>query len=164
MRSPVAAQQPPDAGGKHEQHDRGDGVQVDGVGHRHCDEGGEDQRRTGPPSVCRQEHEPRIAHRISSARLESAEQDTRWPGRVNWTLVEARDWPEISVRRVSPGYFRALHVPLVRGRLLTDTDDAQAAPALLINEETVRRFFSRQDPIGQRIFLYGAPRTIASSA
>ena len=74
--------------------------------------------------------------------------------------AEARDWPEISVRRVSPGYFRVLHVPLVRGRLLSDSDDAQAAPAVLINEETVRRFFSRQDPIGQRIFLYGAPRTI----
>ena len=74
--------------------------------------------------------------------------------------AEARDWPEISVRRVSPGYFRVLHVPLVRGRLLSDSDDAQAAPVVLINEETVRRFFSRQDPVGQRIFLYGAPRTI----
>ena len=74
--------------------------------------------------------------------------------------AEARDWPEISVRRVSPGYFRVLHVPLVRGRLLSDSDDAQAAPAVLINEETVRRFFSGQDPVGQRIFLYGAPRTI----
>ena len=74
--------------------------------------------------------------------------------------AEARDWPEISVRRVSPGYFRVLHVPLVRGRLLSDSDDAQAAPAVLINEETVRRFFSRQDPVGQRLFLYGAPRTI----
>ena len=57
--------------------------------------------------------------------------------------AEARDWPEISVRRVSPGYFRVLHVPLVRGRLLSDSDDAQAAPVVLINEETVRRFFSR---------------------
>jgi putative ABC transport system permease protein len=74
--------------------------------------------------------------------------------------AEARDWPEISVRRVSPGYFRVLHVPLVRGRLVSDSDDPQAAPVVLINEETVRRFFSRQDPVGQRIFLYGAPRTI----
>ena len=74
--------------------------------------------------------------------------------------AEARDWPEISVRRVSPGYFRVLHVPLVRGRLLSDSDDAQAALVVLINEETVRRFFSRQDPVGQRIFLYGAPRAI----
>ena len=74
--------------------------------------------------------------------------------------AEARDWPEISVRRVSPEYFRALHIPLVRGRLLSDSDDVQAAPAVLINEETVRRFFSRQDPIGQRLLLYGAPRAI----
>ena len=74
--------------------------------------------------------------------------------------AESRDWPEISVRRVSPGYFRVLHVPLVRGRLLSDSDGVQAARVVLINEETVRRFFSRQDPIGQQISLYGAPRTI----
>jgi predicted lysophospholipase L1 biosynthesis ABC-type transport system permease subunit len=31
---------------------------------------------------------------------------------------------------------------------------------VLINEETVRRFFSSQDPIGQKIDIYGVPRAI----
>ena len=73
--------------------------------------------------------------------------------------AESRDWPEISVRRISPGYLRTLRIPLVRGRLFSASDNAQGPQVVLINEETVRRFFSGQDPIGQRI-LYGAPRTI----
>jgi len=74
--------------------------------------------------------------------------------------AEARDWPEISVRRATPGYFRTLRLPLVRGRLILDSDTTQAAPVVLINEAAVARFFTRQDPIGQRMDIYGTPRTI----
>jgi putative ABC transport system permease protein len=74
--------------------------------------------------------------------------------------AESRDWPEISLRRVSPGYFRVLHIPLVRGRLFVDSDHPQAPQVAIINEETVRRFFASQDPIGQQLLMYGAPRTI----
>ena len=74
--------------------------------------------------------------------------------------AEARDWPEISVRRATAGYFRTLRIPLVRGRLILESDTTEAAPVVLINEATVTRFFTTQDPIGQRIQLYGTPRTI----
>ncbi len=74
--------------------------------------------------------------------------------------AEARDWPEISVRRTTSGYFRTLRIPLVRGRFILDSDNAQASPVVLINEATAARFFATQDPIGQRLDLYGAPRTI----
>jgi putative ABC transport system permease protein len=74
--------------------------------------------------------------------------------------AEARDWPEILIRRATPGYFRTLHVPLVRGRLITDGDATDAPPVVLINEAAATRFFSTQDPIGQQMLLYGAPRTI----
>jgi len=73
---------------------------------------------------------------------------------------EARDWPEISVRRVSPGYFETLDVPLVRGRLLRDGDGTSAPPVLLVNEEAVRRFFPGRDPLGQKISFWGSDRTI----
>lgn len=36
--------------------------------------------------------------------------------------AEARNWPEISVRRVSAGYFHTVGLALVRGRLLEDRD------------------------------------------
>jgi predicted permease len=74
--------------------------------------------------------------------------------------VESRDWPEISTRRVSPGYFRTVGVPLLRGRLFTDSDGTFAAPVAIINAETQRRFFAGRDPIGAQIRMYGAARTI----
>jgi putative ABC transport system permease protein len=73
---------------------------------------------------------------------------------------ESADWPEISVRRTTPGYFRTMRIPLIRGRLLSDADTNIAAPVVLINEESVRRFFSKQDPIGHRIAFWGQQRTI----
>jgi len=87
------------------------------------------------------------------------------PGFTNsFTIVgreaEARSWPEISLRRVSPSYFRAVSLPLVRGRLLLDSDTTTAAPVVLINEAAARQFFPSGDPIGARMRFWGTSRTI----
>ena len=74
--------------------------------------------------------------------------------------AEARHWPEIAVRRVTPGYFAALHVPLVAGRLIGDGDTAAAPPVLLVNEAAAERFFPHQDPIGQQIAFWGIARRV----
>ena len=74
--------------------------------------------------------------------------------------AEARTWPEISIRRVTSGYFRTMSVPLIRGRLLRDADGTFAPPVLLVNQAAARRFFGDADPIGQRIRFWGAARTI----
>ncbi len=74
--------------------------------------------------------------------------------------AEARSWPEISVRRVTPGYFRVVALPLVTGRLLQATDTTTAPPVLVINQAAARRFFTGLNPIGARILLWGAQRTI----
>jgi predicted permease len=74
--------------------------------------------------------------------------------------AEARTWPEISVRRVTPGYFRTVGLSLVRGRLLRDSDATFAEPVLLVNEVAARRFFPGTDPLGAQIHFWGAARTI----
>ena len=73
---------------------------------------------------------------------------------------EARDWPEISIRRVSPGYFPTLGVPLVRGRLFRDGDLAKAQPVLLVNEEAAHRFFPGRDPLGQKVSFWRVEWTV----
>jgi putative ABC transport system permease protein len=74
--------------------------------------------------------------------------------------AEARSQPEISVRRVTPGYFRTMGVPLVSGRLLVDSDTADSAPVIVINQAAARRFFLKDDPVGRQIGYWGRARTI----
>jgi putative ABC transport system permease protein len=87
------------------------------------------------------------------------------PGFTNsFTVVgreaEARTWPEISIRRVTPGYFRTVGLALVRGRLLQDGDTTDAPAVALINEAAARRFFGESDPLGHQIRFWGTARTI----
>jgi putative ABC transport system permease protein len=60
---------------------------------------------------------------------------------------------EISRRRVSPGYFRTMGVPLFAGREFTDGDTARAAPVAIINESLRRSYFTAEEPIGKRIAI-----------
>ena len=73
---------------------------------------------------------------------------------------EARSWPEISIRRVSSGYFRTLGVALVHGRLIQESDTTFSPPVILINEAAALRFFGSTDPLGHQIRFWGAARTI----
>jgi putative ABC transport system permease protein len=74
--------------------------------------------------------------------------------------TESETFPELSIRRVTPGYFRTLRVALVRGRLLADSDATDAPPVALINEAAAERFFPGRDPLGQQIAFWGSRRTI----
>ena len=74
--------------------------------------------------------------------------------------AEGRDWPEIALRRVSPGYFRTMQVPLVDGRLFTDGDTALTNMVVLVNEAAAARFFSGRTPVGQQIRFWGATRLV----
>jgi predicted permease len=87
------------------------------------------------------------------------------PGFTNSFVVvgreaEARQWPEISVRRVTPGYFQTVDLKLVRGRLLRDGDTTAGPPVLLINQAAADRFFTGREPLGAQIAFWGAARTI----
>ena len=55
---------------------------------------------------------------------------------------------------VSPGYFRAMGMQLMKGNWLTPTDPPDAT---IINETMARRAFGSKDPIGKRIDRLGRP-------
>lgn len=55
--------------------------------------------------------------------------------------------------QVTPGYFEAMGVQLVRGRFFDDRDSATGPKALIIDEKLARRFWPNQDPIGRRMYL-----------
>jgi putative ABC transport system permease protein len=52
---------------------------------------------------------------------------------------------------ISPGYLKALRVPLLRGRDFTDQDMESSQPVTIISSEMARVYFANRNPLGQRI-------------
>ncbi len=70
----------------------------------------------------------------------------------------ASELPVAQVRAASPGYFRAMGIPLMKGRIFADTDREAAPEVAVINRTMAHRFFPHVDPVGKRLRLgEGAP-------
>ncbi len=65
--------------------------------------------------------------------------------------VPVSERPEIDFRRASTGYFQAMGIPLLSGRLVTEQDIANNTRSVLINEAMAKRFWPGEDPVGKRI-------------
>lgn len=69
------------------------------------------------------------------------------------TLVPI-DW-----RIVSPGYFKVMNIPLLRGRDFTDADDDKAPHVLIVSQSTAKTFWGDGDPIGRTLRRSADPST-----
>jgi len=61
----------------------------------------------------------------------------------------------IDQRHVSPGYFQTMQIPVLRGRLFADSDDARAERVTVINHSMAVRYFPDVDPVNHRIRTTG---------
>jgi putative ABC transport system permease protein len=59
--------------------------------------------------------------------------------------------PSANVRNVSPDYFQAIRIPLLRGRYFSEQDQRGNIGAAIVNETLAKRYFANDDPIGKRI-------------
>jgi putative ABC transport system permease protein len=58
---------------------------------------------------------------------------------------------EVRHKEVTPGYFEAIGLPLLRGRSFAESDNAQSPMVVVINDALARRYFQDEDPVGKRI-------------
>ncbi len=56
-------------------------------------------------------------------------------------------------RSVSPHYFMAFKIPLLRGRAFTDTDTPTSTRVVAVNEAMAKKYWPNEDPIGQVIVI-----------
>jgi putative ABC transport system permease protein len=82
---------------------------------------------------------------------------------VNNFVIEGRPAPagqfnSADYNNVTTDYFRAMGIPLFKGRVFTEQDTAQSLPVTVISETLARRYFPNEDPIGLRITpSWGSP-------
>ena len=69
------------------------------------------------------------------------------------SVLPAETAVPIDWRTVSPGFFRTLGIPLVRGRDFTDADGA--VPVTIVSQATARKFWGDDDPIGRSLHRNG---------
>jgi putative ABC transport system permease protein len=64
--------------------------------------------------------------------------------------------PNTYVRMISPDYFRAMSIPVVRGRAFAESDSHDAQPVVIINQTLAARDWPGQNPLGKR-FTFDDP-------
>jgi predicted permease len=65
--------------------------------------------------------------------------------------------PSAEYRVVTPGFFSALAVPLLKGRGFNEQDKQDTVPVGIVNETLARRYWPNEDPIGKQFRLQGPP-------
>ena len=65
--------------------------------------------------------------------------------------VNPSDVPGAQHRWVSPGYFNAMNISILRGREFTDADNERGANVVVIDRALAQRFFPNENPIGAHL-------------
>jgi len=73
------------------------------------------------------------------------------PFEVEGRPSAAGEEPTARVTYATPGYFNAMGIGLIRGRLFAAADRAATTPVVVIGETMARRIWPGEDPIGKRI-------------
>ena len=67
-----------------------------------------------------------------------------------------KDQPTVAVRKITPGYLKAMQIPIIRGRDIAEND----SEVMLVSQSAARLLWGDVDPVGRRVTLPLQSRTI----
>ena len=67
--------------------------------------------------------------------------------------IESSQQVMAEIIRISPGYFKVIQSPLVRGRVFSEGDEAGKEMVVIVDETTAHRYWPDRDAIGRRLKL-----------
>lgn len=76
-----------------------------------------------------------------------------------WFSIAGQDAPAngqghpADTRNVNHDYFRAMRIPLLRGRNVTESDVHDSRSVALISDSLAKRYFAHVDPVGRRLYI-----------
>jgi predicted permease len=73
---------------------------------------------------------------------------------------QPRENMSISYYVVGSDYFKAMAIPILKGRGFEATDVAASEPVIVVNEQFARHYWPGQDPIGRRVKRWGRTLTV----
>ena len=68
-------------------------------------------------------------------------------------VLPMSEQPEVSVRVVTSGYFKAMRMPLLEGRDIQDSDVANSTPVVVVSKAMANQFWPNQSPVGRHLKL-----------
>ena len=95
-----------------------------------------------------------LSNRIRMTFIPSGPAPTEIEGR---TYPTDKDRPNVIVENVSRGYFSALGVRIIEGRVFADDDLDTKQPVAIVSAGFAKKFFGNESPIGRRL------RTVANN-
>jgi len=69
------------------------------------------------------------------------------------TLKRGEEVPTIFDSVITPGYFKTMAIPILRGREFQESDKKQSTPVAIVNEQFAHHYWPNQNPIGKQIHL-----------
>ncbi len=68
-------------------------------------------------------------------------------------VLPMSEQPEVSVRVITSGYFKAMRMPLLEGRDIQDSDVANSMPVVVVSKAMANQFWPNQSPVGRHLKL-----------
>ncbi|MGB9119990.1 MAG: ABC transporter permease, partial [Candidatus Angelobacter sp.] len=65
--------------------------------------------------------------------------------------VPKSEEPSADIESASPGFFKTLNIPLLRGRDFSERDDSKAPGVVIVNEAFAHKYFPNEEAVGKRI-------------